>query len=909
LIHLCICYNDNTGKIQKGKDSKIKLNNKCLIIIDEAQDLDSKYIYAFEELINKTGIDLYIIGDKLQSILTRDNVFTHYLKKSSDKKNVIYNSGVNQVKRFHNIKLKDLVNNHIDYHKYGLQEIEKICENNKCNIPHEDENPSYNIFEIPEIYMNDYDDDKINKVIQIIVNGMNHQIKENGYVPNNFMFIFPMIKNNYLARILEERIQQFWINKFDDNEYIEKVLKKNEYWKNKLDKIKYNKFVYLHFSVDGKPINLEESKYMTRMVSIHASKGDGREVVFLLGLSEYSLSIYNGDKYSKEKDNLIYESLLHVALTRQKKFIYLGLIRDNGDIWNRFNKDCDIEKFTDDKKNNLNKINKKHKLKKIIDYVLNNDEIFNKFNKIIIDHKIKLDEIWNNKKNNTIIDWGHHIIRNSVFRFNIMSNLLEYKNIYDQDYKTKEFVIDYNPHQFIKKLDYMSNKNILCCDWNKYNKTLQDITNYNKDSKNKRDKNIELDINKIQYIPILQFSNLSKNSMYNKYIIFLNDSIENIQKKIIENFKKEQIPFLCPLESVIYYYCRDILDNGIFYDEPTIMSIYDIIYHMDNFNSDEIHTDNIKYDCICNNFFKNNNKDKDNKLNNINNSISNSYALHYKQVENVKTLIEEYRVYINTNNIEQKTLESKRNTKKNAEEIKYNEDKFLELGKKEDECDKSSEYVIYNQYDLIGSNYKYIINHILVPQFSKLTYNDIFMRMIFEQYIIKSNNSDVDKKNIIHCIFSLDNNEPYFYNENELCNEEINNLIEEVIQKYIIEENNKYYEYIFEYYQEEISKTNFYQKSFEKLYEELKNIECKKIKGNMTLQINKIPTHILTFMDEKKSDIEKIKNKSINKEDFDNKFKMDESTNILLNKDKFKKQLNDKFIKSICKQINNNEEY
>jgi hypothetical protein len=62
-------------------------------------------------------------------------------------------------------------------------------------------------------------------------------------------------------------------------------------------------------------------------------------------------------------------------------------------------------------------------------------------------------------------------------------------------------------------------------------------------------------------------------------------------------------------------------------------------------------------------------------------------------------------------------------------------------------------------------------------------------------------------------------------------------------------------------------------------------------------------------MDEKKSDIEKIKNKSINKEDFDNKFKSDESTNILLNKDKFKEQLNDKFIKSICKQINNNEEY
>ena len=896
-------YSDNidnsTGKIIKGQFQKMKLNNKCLIIIDEAQDLDSKYIDAFEEFINKTGIDLYIIGDKLQSILTKENVFTHYLKKNAHNKNIIYDSGINQVKRFHNIKLKDLVNNHIEFNKYELQPIEKICDKNECDFIHENEIP-YKIFEIPEIYMNDYDNNKINNVVKIIIDGMEQQInkKENGYIPKNFMFIFPIIKKNYMARILEERLQQFWIDKFHNKAYIEKISKETkntkeyieykEYMENTLRNLrnsKYNKFVHLHFSVDGKPINLKESDDMTRMVSIHASKGDGREVVFLLGLSEYILSIYNGDKYCKEKDNLIYESLLHVSLTRQKKFIYIGLIKDNGDIWNRF-QDCDIQNFTDEKKNNLKNIKKKHKITKIIDYVLNNDSIFNKFNNIILNHKTKLDELWNNKKNSndTIIDWGHHIIRNSVFKFNIMSNLLKYKDINHIDYKTKEFVIDYNPHQFIKKLDNMSSKEIRCCNWENYNKSLQNITNKDKEKKKE-------DI----YIPILEFSNISKNSKYNKYINFLENNIKNIQEKIIKNFKNEKIPILCPFESVIYYYCRDILDNGIFYDEPTIMNIYDIIYHIDNFNCEINHND---YKCLCHKLIDKTNKDF--VIKSIDNSISKSYTSHYDQLLNIKKLIEEYRKYIDNNNIEQKNLESK-GISKNAEEIKYNEDKYMDIkiGKNEDNI----EYIISNEYELFGYNYKYIINCILVPQFSKLTYNNIFIRMIFEQYLIKNNTYKNKNKQIIHCIFSLDNNEPYFYSETELCNEEINSLIEKTIEQYIIEKNNKYYEYIFEYYHAELRSSGLYKKSFENLYSELKDIEFKKI-NDKKLKQNKIPEHILKFMDDIEISIEKIKKNIKNKDEFDNKFKTEKSTNILLNKENFKDFVYNRFIEVISKDIN-----
>ena len=52
-------------------------------------------------------------------------------------------------------------------------------------------------------------------------------------------------------------------------------------------------------------------------MSIRASKGDGRKVVFILGCNERSLKLC-----SKGDINLLYESHFHVALTRSKYKIY-----------------------------------------------------------------------------------------------------------------------------------------------------------------------------------------------------------------------------------------------------------------------------------------------------------------------------------------------------------------------------------------------------------------------------------------------------------------------------------------------------------------------------------------------------------------------------------------------------------
>ena len=63
----------------------------------------------------------------------------------------------------------------------------------------------------------------------------------------------------------------------------------------------YIRYAIFHKSQDGCSINTNESNHATRMVSIHASKGDGRKVVFALGVSQSALQQFNN--YS---NNLIY---------------------------------------------------------------------------------------------------------------------------------------------------------------------------------------------------------------------------------------------------------------------------------------------------------------------------------------------------------------------------------------------------------------------------------------------------------------------------------------------------------------------------------------------------------------------------------------------------------------------------
>lgn len=113
----------------------------------------------------------------------------------------------------------------------------------------------------------------------------------------------------------------------NNQEYIENVKNCHPYWKD-INTNAFNIYAVFHRSQDGTSINLNESTYATRIVSIHSSKGDGRNVVFIVGLNQSALQTF-----SREQGNLIYDSLTHVALTRQKQKLYIRLEENYDDIY------------------------------------------------------------------------------------------------------------------------------------------------------------------------------------------------------------------------------------------------------------------------------------------------------------------------------------------------------------------------------------------------------------------------------------------------------------------------------------------------------------------------------------------------------------------------------------------------
>ena len=228
---------NNKGNV-KYSGNEIQLNKKSLIIIDEAQDLQPVYIEAICTIMRNTYIDAYTIGDKLQSIWGENNIHTFLEKNELPHINIEKSIGLNHVMRFHNENFKDFVNNIIDFNKYTLPQITKICNNPNCKYNHENDIIPYKIIQTENIYENTSSKTS-NKIIGDIIKYMNDEINKYNYLPNNFMFIFPILSKNAFANRLEAKIQDFWIEKFNDINYQEKVLKLNNYWKDKINNNKY----------------------------------------------------------------------------------------------------------------------------------------------------------------------------------------------------------------------------------------------------------------------------------------------------------------------------------------------------------------------------------------------------------------------------------------------------------------------------------------------------------------------------------------------------------------------------------------------------------------------------------------------------------------------------------------------
>jgi superfamily I DNA/RNA helicase len=253
----------------KGSVS-IKLNKDICIIIDETQDLPENYASALIKIMRGRYIDLYIVGDKLQSIQYEHNAF-NYFEKDFSYINKICTIPINKCRRFINQRLVNFCNSVVAFDDYKLPKIE----------PYRFEEETSSTLEFINVDECHKNRTKLNKNTEKIMEKYKFEVKNNNCQPNDFLFVTPFTKNNVLVESIELAINQYWINKNGDTEYI--------------------RYAIFHKSEAGTSIDTNLSINTTRIVSIHSAKGDGRKIVFVIGCNEISL---------KKTDSPLFSSIL-----------------------------------------------------------------------------------------------------------------------------------------------------------------------------------------------------------------------------------------------------------------------------------------------------------------------------------------------------------------------------------------------------------------------------------------------------------------------------------------------------------------------------------------------------------------------------------------------------------------------
>jgi hypothetical protein len=489
---------DIRGKIQYASINP-KLNAETLYIIDEAQDLNVCYANAVMEIMKKTNMDIYVVGDKLQSISNELNAFTTF------QPHAICEEPKNECRRFIHPQLVDFVNHMIPFEKYGLLPITPY---KACEDTHQAVFPI--LAKLNKLKRIDIED-TVNK----IMHEFTKEVQQHHYVPENFLIVLPFVSTNPLANMLEIAINEFWIEQIK-NPYYKTV----PFWKEH-NTDDYYRYCVFHKSEEGSSINLDESAHATRMVSIHSSKGDGREVVFVVDISESGLKVYSGIS-----DSLKYHSLLHVALTRMKETLYIIYTQDD------IGKQIQSWLAKTNQEFEVNKVNITPTIKVKEDIIHHYGEEFNALVQLEFIESSIITEV---------IDMSHHNIRYGI--------LIE---------KVRELLENENGKQQIKTQKIISCKtNVqLWNTWKEYNFRLKLNKGFEDDAGNWQQ---ELTI------PLLKI----KERTYAHYLTIIQKHINHIRKHN-KNVK------LCPFELVILYYMNQIIQRH-YTSKITMMELYNIV--------------------------------------------------------------------------------------------------------------------------------------------------------------------------------------------------------------------------------------------------------------------------------------------------------------------------------------------
>ena len=505
----------------------IQLSKEADVWIDEVQDLPENYLHAMINLMYETQCYMNVVGDKLQSLEFKNNFLTEIVEEGLPNIEINKKNAINKNRRIKVTNMGDKINELIQFNKYTYksEELPEIECDEEIEKTINDE--PIKIIESPAIYANDTDNKKVEFFCDLVIEKYKYEVETNNYLPNDFLIIFPIMKANVIAPELQSKIQEYWTKKKNDD---------------------YTQYVFLHKHTEGTVINTNDSVNATRIMSIRSSKGDGRNVVFILGLTEDSLK-----KFSNKEKNLVYESYLHVALTRAKKQIYFGLIKNNDDIHRRLGNMGYVEYLPKiNKKVNLEKINELIHKENII-YLLEKNNI-NFHNIIQGETKIEQSET---------VDWGYHCIKYQTYYYRVILNIVNNKDINSREDNSQLFVI----------LRILSKYTIIGLGVKEFYKFL-----------NKYQYNIN---ENMPYFPLCKLSNKPE---YIKYFNKIKEAIIKVQERINNNTLNK----LNVYESIILTYMIQI-ETSQKYADMSPMDIYNITdYFEKNKNKETDLLNNIK---------------------------------------------------------------------------------------------------------------------------------------------------------------------------------------------------------------------------------------------------------------------------------------------------------------------------
>lgn len=695
----------------------IRLNKKMLLVGDEMQDLDENYAKAIIKICRDRYVDFYMVGDKLQSIKNERNAFTYVSGTIfPDTIKLIQPTPENKIMRFGSKKLIDFVNDVIPFEKYGLPKIEKHEANNDDGL-----DSSLVIFGGNTIYASSKENEEINYEVNEIMKYYEDEVKINGCKPNDFLIITPTTKRNPLIEALHTRIREFWKDYYKHDEY--------------------KQYSVFHKSEDGNTIDLDESNDATRIVSIHTSKGDGRNVVFVIGMSERSLKLFSG-----RSDNLVYDSLLHVALTRMKKRLYLR-IEKNGDniskkmyndgldqgLYIKYSNHFDIDKHLDNMSRKF--------------YNICWEKIIKHTEYLTFKNTHKEDDNPENKKEQTkeLVDIKHHCIRAASMRVSFMICIAN-----DKFGKNKTF-----GEQFWHILKACKDFTIATkTDAKAYNRSL-----YDKDN---------------QEIPILKYNNREYKFIYDELMNHITIVRKQLASLIREDNKKGTLLDLKVMDSLVLLHLMEISQKTYMSMLP-ITDMYDIINLYIKSNPDE-------KECYLQNHY-----DRLNKMGEMYKLITSRYkGLKWKWGRGTNSF-----------------YQGKDGSKVVIPTLK-------------------------NELNALNDDTLLLIKY--CPQFNHLNYNKIIFDSIFSLFLFKnSDNKHLDHDNpkkIIVCVLSLDLNEPYYIDFEELIDNNKTMLVcilKDSISEYFSDKNKEVY-FMFHQYMKKCGENTYdYINKIDELIKKCKN--------------------------------------------------------------------------------------